>query len=150
MAQIVYPEFIERCLAGAAPDLTNHVEALLLMTNNNAADSPNIDTTASGVTLDAHPNGALDVYFKVVKEGSARRSVLQPVESDGTTNVTEWLFPSLSAGTRYLKGVMIRCKSTHPTDALVPIAYRDFTTVAQPDGHDYPISAPTILLTSGS
>lgn len=148
-AQIVFPELLKECLAGDAPDLTDKVEVVLLMSNNNAADTPSATTTAD-ITLDAIASGTQDAYLKVVKDGASRRAYLQPCQSDMTTAVTLITFNSLAAGARDVKGMLWRCKSDHPTHALLPIAYKDFTTARAANGENFKVTVGKILLTSGS
>lgn len=148
-AQIVFPEFVKECLTGNAPDLSDDVEIVLLMTNNNAADTPSATTTAD-ITLDAISGGTADTYLKIAKDAGNRRATLTPCQSDMSTAVTQITFPSLAAGARSVKGALWRCKSTHATHPDLPIAYKDATAPVAANGEDFKLNVGKILFTSGS
>lgn len=147
--QIVYPEFVKEALAGTPPDLTAELEVVLCMSNNNCADTPSAATTAA-LTLDAITDGTQDTYLQTVKDAANRRAYLQPVESDLTTPVTRYTFTALAAGARDVKGILWRCKSTHPTHPLLPLAYKDFDAADAANGEDFKVNVGKILFTSGS
>jgi len=149
MAKIVYPELLKQQILGTGPDLSDNLEVVLCMSNNDCAATPAANTTAD-LTLDAITDGTADAYLKVVEDTANRRSYLQPCESDGVTNVTQLVFAALAAGARDVSGILWRCKMSHPTHPLLPIAYTDFTAAAAANGEDFKVNVGKITYTSAS